>query len=229
MPTLTLNKGGSITGTVDTTQAAARDEASGTFIAQDIAVNGAIQYFKSSGRGGGTFRYIRSFLQFDSSAITGTVTAATLNVESHSNSTTADIIVVASSAFGGATSDLINGDFNNLDFSTPYSSQITTWNNNGANNAITLNAAARSEIQNDNSFQCAIIDHDSDFQDTDSLSGDGSQTVGIDFAGTITIAVTVAAAAGPANLTSLNTIAKASITSFNTITLANIDEINTIS
>ena len=229
MPTLTLNKGGSIVGTVDTTQAAARDETTGTSIQQDIAVNGAVQYFKSSGRGGGTFRYIRSFLQFDASAITGTVTAATLNVESHGSFSNADLIVIASDAFGGASSDLVNGDFNNVDFSTTYSSEITTWNNNGSNNAITLNAAARSAISSNNSFICAIVDHDSDFQDTDNLSGDGSQTVGIDFAGTITLVVTVAAAAGPANLTSLNTIAKASITSFNTITLANIDEINTVS
>ena len=86
MPTLNLNKGGSIVGSVGSTQAAARDVTTGTSISQDIAVNSAVQYFKSSGRGGGTFRYIRSFLQFDASAITGTVTAATLNVESESTS-----------------------------------------------------------------------------------------------------------------------------------------------
>ena len=229
MPTLTLNKGGSIVGTVDTTQAAARDEANGTSIIQDAASGNAVQYFKSLGRGGGTFRYTRSFLQFDASSITGTVTAATLNVESHGNSNTGDLIVIASDAFGGASSDLVNSDFDNVDFSTTYSSEITTWNNNGSNNAITLNAAARSAISSNNSFICAIINHDSDFQDADSVSGSsGSESNGIDFAGTITLVVTVAAA-GPTNLTSLNTIAKASISSFNTITLANIDEINTIS
>ena len=46
MPTLTLNKGGSIVGTVDTTQAAARDEANGTSIAQDVASGNAVQYFE---------------------------------------------------------------------------------------------------------------------------------------------------------------------------------------
>mgnify|MGYP001164931641 CR=1 FL=1 len=229
MPTLTLNKGGSIVGTADTTQAAARDEVNGTSIIQDASSNNAIQYFKSSGRGGGTFRYTRSFLQFDASAITGTVTAATLNVESHGANNSGDVIVVASDAFGGASSDLVNSDFDNVDFSTTYSSELTTWNNNGSNNAITLNAAARSAISSNNSFICAIINHDSDFQDTDSLSGDGSETNGVDFAGTITLVVTVAAAAGPTNLTSLNGIAKTSITSFNTIALASIDEINTVS
>ena len=229
MSTLTLNKGGSIIGSVGSTQATARDVTTGTSIIQDASSTNAVQYFKSSGRGGGTFRYTRSFLQFDASSITGTVTAATLNVESHGSSNSGDLIVIASDAFGGASSDLVNGDFDNVDFSTTYSSEITSWNTNGANNAITLNAAARSAISSNNSFICAIINHDSDFQDTDSLSGDGNESNGIDFAGTITLVVTVAAAAGPANLTSLNTIAKESITSFNTITLANIDEINTIS
>ena len=114
MPTLTLNKGGSIVGTVDTTQAAARDETTGTSITQDAGSNIAVQYFKSSGRGGGTFRYVRSFLQFDASAITGTVTAATLNVESHGSSNSGDLIVIASDAFWGASSDLVNGDFDNV-------------------------------------------------------------------------------------------------------------------
>ena len=229
MSTLTLNKGGSIIGSVGSNQATARDVTTGTSITQDAGSELAVQYFKSSGRGGGTFRYIRSFLQFDASAITGTVTAATLNIESEGNNNSGDVIVIASNAFGGASSDLVNSDFDNVDFSTTYSSELTTWNNNGSNNTITLNAAARSAISSNNSFICAIVDHDSDFQDTDNLSGDGSQTVGIDFSGTITLVVTVAAAAGPANLTSLNGIAKASITSVNAITLANIDEINTVS
>lgn len=199
MPTLNLNKGGSIQGTSDSTQAAARDETTGTSIIQDAESNVAVQYFKSSGRGGGVFRYTRSFLQFDASAITGTVTAATLNVESHGGNNSGDVIVIASDAFGGASSDLVNDDFDNIDFSTTYSSELTSWNANGSNNAITLNAAAHSAISSNNSFICAIVDHDSDFQDTDNLSGDGSQNVGIDFSGTITLVVTVAAATSNEN------------------------------
>ena len=225
MPTLFLNKGGSIVGTVDTTQAAARDEANGTSISQDVAVNGAIQYFKSAGRGGGTFRYIRSFLQFDSTQVTSTVASATLNIESHGNSGNGDVIVVASSAFGGTNSDLVNSDFSALDFSTTYSSEVTTWNINGSNNAITLNAAALSALQNNNSFICAVINHDSDFQDTDPLSGDGSETNGIDFAGTISISLTLAPTS---EIASLNTVARTSISSFNTVPLASIDKINTL-
>tara|TARA_R100000315_G_C5232114_1_gene143166 strand:- start:1679 stop:2350 length:672 start_codon:yes stop_codon:yes gene_type:complete len=220
MSTINLNKGGSIIGTVDTTQAAARDEASGTSTAQGTAQNSAVQYFKSTGRGSGTFRYIRSFLQFDSSSITSAVGAAVLNIESEGTSDTADVIVCASDAFGGASDDLINDDFNNVDFSTAYSSEVSTWNDNGANNAITLNAAARTAIQNNNSFICAVVDHDSDFQDTDSLSGNGNTTVGIDFSGTITLVVTLAGYGNDVNL-----VASANIGEVNNVATANIDKI----
>jgi hypothetical protein len=220
MPTINLNKGGRIIGTVDSSQAAARDEASGTSTAQGTAQISAVQYFKSTGRGGGTFRYIRSFLQFDSSSITSAVGAAVLNIESEGTSDTADVIVCASDAFGGASDDLINDDFNNVDFSTAYSSEVSTWNDNGANNAITLNAAARTAIQNNNSFICAIVDHDSDFQDTDSLSGSGNTTVGIDFSGTITLVVTLA---GYGN--DVNNVTSSNIAKVNNVATADIDKI----
>ena len=220
MPTINLNKGGRIIGTVDTTQAAARDEASGTSTAQGTAQDSAVQYFKSAGRGGGTFRYIRSFLQFDSSSITSAVGSAVLNIESQGISSTADVIVCASDAFGGASDDLINDDFNNVDFSTAYSSEVSTWNANGANNAITLNSSAHTAIENNNSFICAIVDHDSDFQDTDSLSGSGNTTVGIDFSGTITLVVTLA---GYAN--DVNGVTSANISKVNGVATADIDKI----
>jgi len=220
MPTINLNKGGRIIGTVDSSQAAARDEASGTSTAQGTAQISAVQYFKNTGRGAGTFRYIRSFLQFDSSSITSAVGAAVLNIESEGTSDTADVIVCASDAFGGASDDLINDDFNNVDFTTAYSSQVSTWNDNGANNAITLNAAARTAIQNNNSFICAVVDHDSDFQDTDSLSGSGNTTVGIDFSGTITLVVTLAGYGNDVNL-----VASANIGEVNGVASGDISEI----
>jgi|TARA_R110000787_G_scaffold31084_1_gene82774 hypothetical protein len=191
MPTINLNKGGNVVGTVDTTQAAARDEAVGT--STNTGTSPGVQYFASPGRGGGTYRYIRTFLQFDSSGITGTVSAAVLNIAGAGTTNNADIIVCASDAFGGTNANLVVADFNNVDFSTAYSSELATWNNNG-NNAITLNAAARSIIQSGNSFICAVIDHDSDFQDTDTQSGGaGSHTVSINFGGTITLDCTLAA------------------------------------
>jgi len=192
MPTLNLNKGGNVVGTVDNSQAAARDEAVGQSTSTGTATG--VQYFASPGRGGGTYRYIRTFLQFDSSGITGTVSAAVLNIAGAGTTNNADIIVCASDAFGGTNDDLVVADFNNVDFSTVYSSELATWNN-GGNNAITLNATARSIIQGGNSFICAVIDHDSDFQDTDTFSGGaGSHSATINFSGTITLDCTVAAA-----------------------------------
>ena len=227
MPTINLTKGGAIVGNQATTQAAARDVTTGGTIYQDTAVGFAIQYFKSAGRGGGTFRYTRSFLTFDTSGITGTVTAATLNIESESTHNTADIIAIRSLAFGGinATDDLVNGDFDSVDFSTAYSSEVSSWNTNGSNNAISLNSNAFSAIQSQNNFICAIVDHDSDFQDTDSLSGDGNQTVGIDFSGTITLVVTEA---GTGYSHDINALAAASISKVNTVATANIGKINAL-
>ena len=228
MPTtINLTKGGSIVGTSDTSQAAARDEADGTSITQDAASALGVQYFKSSGRGGGTFRYTRSFLTFNTSGITGTVTAATLNIESESTHNTADIIAIRSLAFGGinATDDLVNGDFDSVDFSTAYSSEVSSWNTNGSNNAISLNSNAFSAIQSQNNFICAIVDHDSDFQDTDSLSGDGNQTVGIDFSGTITLVVTEA---GTGYSHDINGVAAANIGKVNALATGNIGKINTV-
>tara|TARA_R110001592_G_scaffold7575_2_gene42237 strand:+ start:485 stop:1159 length:675 start_codon:yes stop_codon:yes gene_type:complete len=195
MPTINLNKGGNIVGTVDTTQAAARDEAVGT--STNTGATTMVQYFASPGRGGGTYRYIRTFLQFDTSGITGTVSAAVLNLAGSTGTATADIIVCASDAFGGTNANLVVADFNNVDFSTAYSSELATWNTAG-NNAITLNAAARSVIQSGNSFICAVIDHDSDFQDTDTQSGgSGSHSAQINFSGTITLDCTLAATGYP--------------------------------
>ena len=50
MSTLTLNKGGSIIGSVGSNQATARDVTTGTSIIQDASSTNAVQYFKSSGR-----------------------------------------------------------------------------------------------------------------------------------------------------------------------------------
>ena len=221
MPTtINLNKGGAIVGTQDSTQAAARDEASGTSIGTG-GVSNAVQYFASSGRGGGVFRYTRSFLQFDTSSITGTVSEAILNIESHSTQNDSDVIICASDAFGGTNDDLINNDFNNVDFSTAYSSELTTWNASGSNNAITLNAAARSIIQSGNSFICVAVDHDADFQDTDTQSGSGADSAGINFSGTITLVVTVASGYG----NNVSGVASANISKIDGVATANIEKV----
>tara|TARA_R100000995_G_C3463466_1_gene114379 strand:- start:43 stop:723 length:681 start_codon:yes stop_codon:yes gene_type:complete len=223
MSTISVNKKGSLVGTSVTTQASARDQASATSISDSGDVNGAIQYFASPGRGGGTYRYIRAFFQFDSSSITGTVSAATLNVAGTGTAGAHDkhVIVIASDAFGGTDDDLAQSDFNNVDFSTAYSSEFTSWDT-GGNNAITLNAAARSAIQSNNSFICALVNHDSDYQDTDIFSGgSGSESTGINWDGTCTLVVTVASGYG----NKVNSVASANIGKVDGVATANIEKI----
>ena len=57
------------------------NQASVTMAQTNSTQNAATQYFRSSGRGGGTFRVIRTYLGFDVSGISGTVTAVTLKIQ----------------------------------------------------------------------------------------------------------------------------------------------------
>ena len=230
MPTLNANRGGFATGqnsTFSTCRQTANSATDGSF-----TNTGAIGYVFSAGRGrgGGTHQITRTFFHFDVSAVTGTVSSLTLNIVGATN-TSSDLIVLKSTAFGGdggtalSTSDY----FSSIDFSTAYSAEITSWST--GTNSITLNSTAESDIQNNNDFIVALVNHNNDFSNS-AASSSTTQKNGINFSSTSNarlIFTETAAAAGPDNLTSLNTIAKASITSFNTITLANIDEINTIS
>ena len=56
-------------------------------------------------------------------------------------------------------------DFNNLDFSTPYSSQISTWSTSGYND-IALNVTALKEMADEDDFIIAVIEHDYDYSDS---------------------------------------------------------------
>ena len=231
MPSVTVNvnragKANGISGTFSTARQTASSVNDGLFTSTN-----AIQAVFSAGRGGGTFSIIRSFFHFDVSAVTGTVSSVTLRVLGNTN-TTSDAIVLKSTAFGGdggtalSTSDY----FSSIDYSTAYSAEITSWST-GVNN-ISLNSTAESDIQNNNDFTIALVNHSNDFSNSAGKGGSFSFVDGINASsvGNVRLEFTeTAAAAGPDNLTSLNTIAKASITSFNTIALANIDEINTVS
>ena len=187
----------------------------------------AIQHFFSSGRGGGTHKFRRIFIHFDTSGISAAPSAATLNIAGHSAGNDADVIVLKSTAMSGDGSTALAASefFSSIDYSTAYSGEVSTWNLS-ANNAITLNSTALTDIGNNDDFTVAVVEYDSDAQNT---STSDSVEAGVDYDTTIYIDYTAAAPSGPANLTSLNGIAKSSITSTNTITLANITSINTVS
>ena len=226
MPSITATKSARIVGPAKSTQALARDASTGTVSPSPVATGGqtfAIQYFASSGRGGGTFRYTRCFFHFDCSGITSTVSDAKLQIFSSGTLNTADLILVDSDAMGGVGNNPVGDDFNNLDFSTTYSSEVTSWTTTGTRlNEITLNAAALSALRDNDNFTCALIDHDNDFQDTDTTGGSGSTAVGINFDINIKIDYNLAAT-GYTHLP-LN-IAAASVNQVNNVASADIHSI----
>ena len=228
MATLNASKWGLITSNNQSTHAAARGATTGTATVNptNFVTSTAIEYAKLAGRGRGSFAYRvkRAFFYFDTSGITGTVSAASLNVVGVSNANTS-VIVVPSDAFSGdGSTDLASTDIDNVTFDTSYGAEFTGWATSGTI-SMTLRSQARSDIQNNNAFICAVIQHDNDFSDSEPGSA-VTLNNGINYFTTPFLDFTVATSS---NITSLNTIARSNITSFNTIALANIDEINTVS
>ena len=222
MPTLAVNRKGYIVGTTAANQVAARDITTGTATDGPTGnVAAAIQWFRSTGRGGGTMRYTRTFLHFDTSGITDTLSSCDLNITGNTN-TAADVIGIKSTAFGGdGGTALASGDMDAVDYGTAYSSENASWSTSG--NALTLTAAALADIKDNDNFTIALVEHDSDYLDTDTANG--QFVSGVAFGSTIELDYTVAAST---DVTSVNTIAKANITSYNSIAAANIDKLNTL-
>lgn len=228
MATLNASKWGFISSNNQSSHAAARGATTGTVtINPTNSVISPIEYAKLAGRGRGStvYRVVRTFYYFDTSGITGTVSSATINILGNTT-TNADVIVIPSTAFSGdGSTNLVGTDIDDITFVTSYSNAYTLWAN--SNNSITLKSQARTDIQNNNYFICAVIQSTNDYSDTEPAST-GQINSGINFGTTAYLDYTVAAS-GPANLTSLSGITKANITNVNTITLANISSINGVS
>jgi len=219
MPTINANRTGHIVGVTNSNFSTARTSDSGT------ATDGptgelSVQFFV----GRGAHRFTRAFIHFDTSSITGTVTAAHIDIQggSATQPDPNDTILVKSTAFGGdggtaiSTSDM----FSSLDYSTAYSTELTTWST--SNNEYTLTSAALSDIQNNNDFTVAVIMHDSDFQNTDT---NATEDISIDFDTTITLDYTLA----PTGYThKVSGVASANVGKVNTVATANIGKVNTV-
>jgi hypothetical protein len=164
----------------------------------------------------------RSYLYFDVSSISGTVDSVILKIAGAGQYTSADIIVVASTAFNGTNNALIGTDFDNVSFSTPYSSEVTTWNVNSYNN-ISLNSAAYSAIESSSVFKVAIIEHDFDYSDVSTTTTPRS---GIWFAdSTYPIELYVGYVPGGYS-NNVNGVSAASIASVNNVSASSIANIN---
>ena len=179
----------------------------------------AVQFFD----GRAANRFSRVYAHFDTSGITGTVSSVTLTINGGSSSTTPDLIVIKSGAFGGdggtalATTDF----YANLDYSTAYSLEHTTTWGTGAN-AISLNSAAEADIKDDDDFTVALINHDADFSNTDLGS---TETNTIDFSTHFVLTYTEAAAGYTHDV---NSVAAASISKVNSVATASIGKINSV-
>ena len=134
----------------------------------------AASVFRFSGRGADIYRVHRTFFHFDTSSITATVSAAGLDLTMPVVSGDSNVIVLASDAFTGNSDSLQKVDFNNLDFSTPYSSEVD--NSAGGTITITLNAAALAVIKSSDDFKIAVVNYDYDYNNTPPTSGNNHTT-----------------------------------------------------
>ena len=226
MPALNASKKGYIVGATQTTQAAARDATTGAHNDTDFAFqNNAIQWFRSSGRGGGTMRYVRTFLYFNTSGITSTVSSATLVIKGAGAAGTnddADVIGVKSTAFGGdGGTDLADDDFDNLDYSTAYTNELTSWNVSG-DNTFTLTSDALNDIKNNNAFIIALVEADSDYPDTDTSDDVFAAGINFSLAGNLSINYTLAPTGYGNNVIG---VPSANISTINAVATANIEKI----
>ena len=224
MATQAVQKKGFITGNSAANQAAARDVATGTPTNAPTNDQNSIQYFQNSGRGSGTFRYIRTFLKFDTSGISGG-SSFVLNVGKAASGSTTKVFVVKSNAFTGEDGILAAADFNNLDFSTLYTAAATgtTWAYGSGTNDITLSSGAASDINGNNTFIVALVGT-LDYNDA-GLEEDGADTHAVGFGGTIQLTFT-AAASGYSN--TVNFVDNDSLSKINTVATADIAKVITV-
>tara|TARA_R100000808_G_C2122445_1_gene133453 strand:- start:166 stop:849 length:684 start_codon:yes stop_codon:yes gene_type:complete len=139
-----------------------------------------VSAYTSASRGGGTFwNLYRSFFSFDTSGITDSVDSGAILKVYGFSTTSGDLIAVKAtsdiSSLGTADFDSIVGWDNTTDGSgggsndgnvTKYSAEITSWSNSGYND-ITLNAQARTDMQNDSTLYIALVNYDYDLLDID--------------------------------------------------------------
>ena len=237
MPSIFAQSSDASIQTGNVAYSSARSATTGTVnTVTDTSAETGIVRFSSRG-GGNTVRINRLFFRFNTSGISATPSSAnfkfTLQADLGATADQANLIAVKSDAFTNS-GQLQSSDFDNIDISTPYTAEIDLGSSSGGDRiSIALNSNALSDIGANDEFILALISNAHDFTNSEP-TGTPNNIIDIrtaDFSSTSSDPEIdyVEGASGPANLTSLNTIAKASITSFNTITLANIEEINTVS
>jgi len=140
-----------------------RNATTGTFAATyttNTTVTNAWFVAYDTTRSGITGQCYRVPLFFDVSGITAnnTISAATLKVWNPSAGSSYSTIIVKGSAWGGSgeTTTLSTSDYDNLDFSTAYSSTKSTWAGSSYND-FSLNATAISNMNSNGYLNCFLI------------------------------------------------------------------------
>ena len=195
MPTLASNRKGFITGTSQTSYADALVATSGTATDSATGNQNCIQYFRSSGRGGGTFRFIRTFIHFNTTGISGasSISLQLTSTAGDSSDNLHKVTAVKHTAGSSNGSQIVDNDFDNVDKSTNYSNATAF----GSSGTITfnLNAAAATQINNNNDFNIALLlTADVEAEEEDPLEEDGDITNAIAFSSAINLVYTAAAA-----------------------------------
>jgi len=227
MGTLASNRKGFITGTSQTNYASALNVATGTATDSATGNQNCIQYFRSSGRGGGTFRFIRTFIHFNTTNLSeASSISLQLTSAGGSNSSNFNVTAIKHSAGSSNGSAIVDNDFNNIDRNTAYSS-ATSFASSGTI-TFSLNAAAATQINENNDFNVALLlTIDATESEEDPLEEDGNITNSIAFSSAINLVYTEPAA--PSGYThKVNTIAAANIGKVDTVATANIGKINTV-
>jgi hypothetical protein len=225
MPTLASNRKGFLVGSsAGTYEAALSQTTSATVFDQATGNQGnCIQYFKNTGRGGGTFRFVRTFLHFDTSGISGasSISLQLTSVAGDASDGNFNVVAIKHSAGSSNGSAIVSGDFDNIDRSTNYSTSTAF----GSSGTITfsLNATAATQINGENDFNVALVlTLDQQQAEEDPLESSGDISCGIAFSSAINLVYT-AAATGYSN--TINTVSTENIGKVDTVATANIEKI----
>jgi hypothetical protein len=127
------------------------------------------------------FDIYRSMQAYDTSSISVTPASATLKMRGAGTSVGNNIIVlkVNAGATGASDAAFVDGDFDQIDWNTAYSAEITinstTWQRN-VFNSITLNSTALADMRSLDEFKLAIVtitDYNDDGTAASTKSGPG--------------------------------------------------------
>ena len=158
--TIDVNRTGWIRGTDSATFSTTRENGNAGYVDDTVGDNKAVQYILTSGGRGDTNRIQRAYFHFDVSSVSG-VSSGVFRLTFVGQG--ADLIGIKSTAFGGDGGTALDVDdyFDSLDYSTVYTVELST--TTVGETDITLTSGAITDINNNNDFTMALVEHTHDF------------------------------------------------------------------